>query len=65
MQYVPVAAVHDFEAAFAAMARERAEAIVVFPDGFMMSQASAIADFAARRRIAAISGRASSPRPAT
>jgi len=43
VQYVPVAAVRDFEAAFEAMARERAEAIVVFPDGFMMSQAPAIA----------------------
>jgi putative tryptophan/tyrosine transport system substrate-binding protein len=56
VQYVPVAAVRDFDGAFEAMARERAEAIVVFPDGFMMSQAPAIADFAARRRIAAISG---------
>jgi len=56
VQYVPVAAVRDFDGAFEAMARERAEAIVVFPDGFMMSQAPAIADFAARRRVAAISG---------
>ena len=37
-QYVPVAEVSDFEAAFEAMARERAEAIVVFPDAFIRAR---------------------------
>jgi putative ABC transport system substrate-binding protein len=38
------------------MARERAEAIVAFPDGLIMSQTQGIAEFAARRRIPAVSG---------
>jgi putative tryptophan/tyrosine transport system substrate-binding protein len=56
VQYLPVRSVGDFDAAFEAMVRERAEAIVAFPDLLMMRQAKAIADFAARRRIPAVSG---------
>jgi len=55
-QYVPVRTVADFDAAFNAMERARAEAIVAFPDLLMMGQAQAIAAFAARRRIPAVSG---------
>jgi putative ABC transport system substrate-binding protein len=56
VQYLPVRAVSDFDAAFDAIARERAEAIVAFPDALMMRQAKAIAAFAAKRRIPAVSG---------
>lgn len=56
VQYLPVSSARDFDAAFEAMTRERAEAIVAFPDVLIMSQAQAIAEFAARRRIPAISG---------
>ena len=56
VQYVPVRTVSDFDAAFNAMERERGRAIVAFPDVLMMRQARAIAAFAARRRIPAVSG---------
>ncbi|MGH7353845.1 MAG: ABC transporter substrate-binding protein [Candidatus Rokuibacteriota bacterium] len=56
VQYLPVRVAGDFDIAFAAMTRERAEAIVAFPDGLIMSQASAIAAFAAKHRIPAVSG---------
>ena len=56
MQYLPVPAAGDFGAAFEAMTRERAEAIMAFPDGVVMSQARAVADYAIRRRIPSSSG---------
>lgn len=56
VQYVPVRTVGDFDNAFRAMERERAEAIVAFPDLLMMRQAEAIAAFAAKRRIPGVSG---------
>jgi putative ABC transport system substrate-binding protein len=56
LHYVPVRAASDFPAAFETIARERAEAIVAFPDVLIMSQAKAIAAFATQRRIPAISG---------
>jgi putative ABC transport system substrate-binding protein len=56
VQYVPVRTVGDFDAAFNAMERERAEAIAAFPDLLVMRQAKAIAAFAAKRRIPAVSG---------
>ncbi len=56
VQYVPVRTVGDFDAAFNAMERERAKAIVAFPDPLVMRQAKAIAAFAAKRRIPAVSG---------
>jgi len=56
LQYVPVGSVRDFDAAFEAIAREKAEAIVAFPDGLIIAQARAIADFATKLRIPAVSG---------
>jgi putative ABC transport system substrate-binding protein len=56
VQYLPVRGVGDFSAAFDAMEREGSEAIVAFPDLLIMSQANAIAQFAARRRIPSVSG---------
>jgi putative ABC transport system substrate-binding protein len=56
IQYLPVATVRDFDAAFEAMTRERADAIMAFPDVLIMSQAKAIAEYSMRRRIPAMSG---------
>ena len=57
VQTVPVQAMGDFEAAFAAIAKEDAEAIVVFSDTLVNTPAAtrAIAEFAKRRRIPSIS----------
>jgi putative ABC transport system substrate-binding protein len=56
VQYLPVGSAREIEAAFAAIQRERAEAIVAFPDALIMSQARAFAGFAQRHRIPAVSG---------
>ena len=56
LQYLPVRSAKDVEAAFAAMTRERAEAITAFPDALIMLHRKAIADYSLRRRIPAVSG---------
>lgn len=56
VQYLPVTLTRDFELAFPALLRERAEAIVAFPDALIMSQAKAIAEFSHRHRVPAVSG---------
>jgi putative ABC transport system substrate-binding protein len=56
LQYVPVRTVGDFPAAFQTIASGHAEAIVAFPDVLIMAQAKAIAEFAAKHQIPAISG---------
>jgi len=56
VQYVQVRKADDFEAAFNRIERDGAEAIVAFPDVLVMSQAKAIAEFATKRRIPAVSG---------
>jgi putative ABC transport system substrate-binding protein len=56
VQYLPVTSARDFELAFPALQRERAQAIVAFPDALVMSQARAIAEFARRHRVPAVSG---------
>jgi putative ABC transport system substrate-binding protein len=56
MQYLPVTSARDFELAFPALLRERAEAIVAFPDALVMSQAKVIAEFSRRHRVPAVSG---------
>jgi putative ABC transport system substrate-binding protein len=56
MLYVPVRTVGDFEGAFTQVERDGVEAIVAFPDLLIMSQAKAIAEFATKRRIPAVSG---------
>jgi putative ABC transport system substrate-binding protein len=56
IQYVSVRTVGDFEGAFSQMERDGAEAIVAFPDLLIMRQAKAIAEFATKRRIPAVSG---------
>jgi putative ABC transport system substrate-binding protein len=56
VQYLPVTSARDFELAFPALLRERAEAIVAFPDALVMSQAKVIAEFSRRHRVPAVSG---------
>ena len=56
VQFFPVRSVEDFGATFEAIARMQAHAIVAFPDNLINHQAGAIADFATRQRIAAVSG---------
>lgn len=56
VQYLPVARPADFDPAFDAIVRERAEAIVAFPDGLMVAQGRTVAEFSLRYRIPAISG---------
>jgi len=56
VEYVPVRTAGDFEGAFSRIERDGAEAIVAFPDVLIMSQAKAIAEFATKRRIPAVSG---------
>ena len=56
LQYLPVSSARDFDLAFPALLRERAEAIVAFPDALVMSQAKVMADFALKHRVAAVSG---------
>jgi putative ABC transport system substrate-binding protein len=56
IQYVPVRSVNDFEPAFAAIANERAEAMIVLPDALMMQYRARVMDFAMKQRIPAVSG---------
>lgn len=58
IQYLQVRGAGDFEAAFDAMARARAQAAIVFPDAFMNRNAKVIADLAIRRGIPVMSGAA-------
>jgi putative ABC transport system substrate-binding protein len=47
---------HELENAFSTLARKRADALVVFPDGMFISQTSLILTLAAGRRLPAIYG---------
>jgi putative ABC transport system substrate-binding protein len=56
VQYLPVSSGKDFDLAFPALLRQRAEAIVAFPDALIMSQGTSIAEFSRLHRIPAVSG---------
>jgi putative ABC transport system substrate-binding protein len=56
VQYLPVTSAREFELAFPALLRERAEAIVAFPDALVMSHAKVIAEFSRRHRVPTVSG---------
>ena len=56
VQHRPVTSAGDVELAFPALLRERAEAIVAFPDALVMSQAKVIAEFSLRHHVPAVSG---------
>ena len=56
LQWNLVYSVRDFDAAFEAIAREGAQALVAVPDPLINRQAKSIADFSTKRRIPAVSG---------
>jgi putative ABC transport system substrate-binding protein len=56
LQYLMVKAPGDFHEAFGAITRERADALITFPDALTLAHRKEIADFSARRRIPSISG---------
>lgn len=53
---VPLRTAEDFEAAFAAIVRERAEALHTFQDGLVHRHAKLIAEFAIRHRLPSVGG---------
>ena len=55
-QYLPVRNAEEVEGALAAMLKSRSEAVDVFPDAVLLRASARIAEFAARNRIASISG---------
>ena len=56
IQYVPVRSVEEFEPAFAAIARERAEAVIVLPDALVMQHRARLIGFAVKQGIPIVSG---------
>jgi putative ABC transport system substrate-binding protein len=56
LQYVPVRSVQDFEPAFAAVARERAEAMIALPDALLLQYRARLVEFAAQQGIPVVSG---------
>jgi putative ABC transport system substrate-binding protein len=57
LQIVEARRPDELQSAFAAMARERAGALLVFSDGMFLLQRTRIADFAAKNRLPAMYGR--------
>jgi len=55
VHYLPVTSLRDFKWAFAASLRERADAMVAFPNALVMSQARLMADSARKQRVPAVS----------
>jgi putative ABC transport system substrate-binding protein len=56
LQYHTVQGPDDFNEAFRLMAKERAEAVIVFPDALTMAHRKEIAESSAKSRMASISG---------
>jgi len=56
VKWFPVYSAREFDRAFEAMAAEGVQAVIAVPDTLINLQAGAIAQFAARRRVPAISG---------
>ena len=56
LQYLTVRVPDDFNEAFRIIARERAEAIIAFPDTLIMAHRKEIAEFSAKSRIPSMSG---------
>jgi putative ABC transport system substrate-binding protein len=55
-QYLPVRAADDFNEAFRVVAKERAEALIAFPDALTMAHRKEIAEFSIKNRIPSMSG---------
>lgn len=56
LQYLQVRSIAEIDAAFDAMLRERAEAIVAVPDNLLFLERARLGEFAARHRLPVISG---------
>ena len=56
LQYLTVRSPDEFNEAFRLMAKERAEAVIVFPDALTMAHRKEIAEFSAKSRIPSMSG---------
>jgi ABC-type uncharacterized transport system substrate-binding protein len=54
LQLVPAVGPNDFDSAFAAMARERAQAVIVMPSAILFAEYKRIARIAANKRLPAI-----------
>jgi len=54
--YAPARSAADLDEAFRTIAQQRCDSLLVFPDGVMIANAARIAQFAAERRIATVSG---------
>jgi putative tryptophan/tyrosine transport system substrate-binding protein len=52
----PAQVADDFAGAFSAIAKQRATAIITFPDALMMTQRKEIAEFAVKQRVASVGG---------
>jgi putative ABC transport system substrate-binding protein len=55
-QYLPVRAADDFNEAFRVVAKERADALIAFPDALTMAHRKEIAEFSVKNRIPSMSG---------
>jgi putative ABC transport system substrate-binding protein len=56
LQYLTVRAPDDFNEAFRLMAKERAEAVIVFPDALTMAHRKEIAEWSNKNRVPSMSG---------
>jgi putative ABC transport system substrate-binding protein len=54
--YVPIRSAGELDGAFRSIAEQRCDSLLVFPDGVTIQNAARIGQFAAERRIPAISG---------
>jgi hypothetical protein len=63
LQLVPARTADEFDAAFVAMDRARAEAVVVFGSSFTYSHRARLADLAREYRLPSIWGLATDERP--
>jgi putative tryptophan/tyrosine transport system substrate-binding protein len=59
MVYVPIQGAGDFDDAFRAIASQKCDALVTFPDSIMLANSRRIADFAMAAKIPTVSGWAS------
>ena len=56
MAYVPIQSAGDLDGAFQAIARQKCDSLVTFPDSVMLANSGRIAKFAATEKIATVSG---------
>jgi len=59
MAYIPIQQASEFDDAFQAIAKQKCDALVTFPDGVMVENSSRIAKFAVNAKLPTVSGWAS------